>query len=275
MRGNAVRIHYRDWGGSGTTLLFAHATGFLGAQWLPLVHRIRGAGFQGRILTYDFRGHGLSSKPDSGYEWDSFVEDTRSLLQALDLNDVVGVGHSAGATTLARTAAKEPGRFRRLVLVDPILFGQAGVVERDGDNTMAARTRTRRLVWASREEIFESYRSRPPYDTWTEEALHAYVDHGTFDRPDGEVELLCPGRIEAQVYENAAAFDPYPLLAELALPTLVVRGELSQSFVGVLVERAMAALPAGRLVTIAGASHYVPMELPDEVTRLVLAELDA
>jgi pimeloyl-ACP methyl ester carboxylesterase len=268
-----MRIHVTDWGGDGSGLFFAHPTGFLGAVWRPVIEALRRRGFDGRVLTFDQRGHGLSSKPDRGYEWPNFVTDVGELVRALEIEGYVGVGHSAGATTLAGVAADDPGRFRRLVLIDPILFDGATIDARTArSNPLARRTRTRRLVWSSREELSESFRSRPPYDTWTEEALAAYVDAGTFERPDGEIELLCPGRIEAQIYENAAGMDGFACLRALKVPALLVRGERSDSFDAARAERALSLLDRGRCLTIPDTTHYVPMEKPEVVADVILAE---
>jgi len=278
VRCNGVNLHVTDWGGRGRELLFAHPTGFLGAIWRPVIARLRRAGMSSRILCYDQRGHGLSSKPDQGYQWVNFFDDLEALMDALSLSNVLGVGHSAGATTLACTAAANPSRFRRLVLVDPILipYDDELITTMRGDsNSMAVRTRTRRLVWASRSELLDSYSGRAPYDTWDEEALRVYTDSGTFERPDGEVELLCPGRIEAQVYENAAAVDPYPKLQRLKLPTLFVRGGRSDSFSESLARKAVTAVAGARLTTIAEATHYVPMEFPDRIAEIILDECGA
>ena len=276
VRVGTVTLAVQDWGGNGDTVLLAHPTGFLGAIWLPLIRRMRESGFTGRVISYDQRGHGLSSKPDTGYEWQRFVDDARELMCELAIERAVGVGHSAGATVLACAAALEPTRLRRLAMIDPILFERDSHAKfRSRDNPMAARTRTRRLVWASRDEILDSYRARQPYDTWTDEALRAYVEYGTFDRPDGEIELLCPGRIEAQVYENSASLDTFAHLRELAIPVLLVRGEQSSSFEEERARRALACLRQGRLVTVEGATHYVPMERVEEVAQLVLGELAA
>ena len=276
VRVNDVRLHVTDWGGEGPGLFFAHPTGFLGAVWRPVIDELRRRDFTSRILTFDQRGHGLSSKPDIGYEWSRFVDDVAELARELALESVVGVGHSAGATTLACVAARDPVRFRRLVLVDPILFDRR--VDEFNDtpgNSLSARTRTRRLVWSSRAELFESFRARPPYDTWTDAALANYVEAGTFERPDGEIELLCPGRIEAQVYQNAASIDAYACLRAVNVPVLLVRGERSDAFPMQRAERAMASLRDGRSITAPGASHYVPMEKPELIADLVLAEVAA
>jgi len=276
VRVGEIVLHVEDWRGESPPLVFAHATGLLGAIWRPIIARLRSAGFRGRILTFDQRGHGLSSKPDAGYEWPRLVADAAGLFRSLDLLSACAVGHSAGATVLAGVAAREHARIRRLVMIDPILFDATlAAALRSDDNPMAARTRTRRLVWPSRDEIFSSFRSREPYDTWTEEALRAYVEFGTFDRPDGEVELLCPGRIEAQIYRNSASMDVFADLLALGIPVTLVRGEHSTSFPRDRAERAVACLRHGHLITFEGAGHFVPMELPDRTVEVLLAELTA
>lgn len=273
---NGVRLSVTDWGGEGSAVLFAHPTGFLGAVWRPVIKQMRAGGFPGRVLTFDQRGHGLSSKPDQGYEWSNFVDDVCALIVTLDLQDFVGVGHSAGATTLACASVRDPGRARGLILIDPILIDTAMSEFRRGrDNTMAAKTRTRRLVWSSRAELYESFRQRSPYDTWTEEALRAYVDEGTFERPDGEYELYCPGRIEAQIYQNADSIDGFACLTALRIPAVIVRGQRTDSFDEARASRALSCLREGRLLTVPGATHYVPMEQPRLIAELVLAERTA
>ena len=273
---NGQRINVTDWGGQGRTLLFSHPTGFLGAVWKPVIDELRSAGFDGRVLSLDHRGHGLSSKPDEGYEWSHFVDDLEGVMAQLGLEGVTGVGHSGGATTLAGVAAGNAKRFDRLLLIDPILFDPvADAWYAEMDNPMAARTRTRRMVWPSREYLYEVFAGKSPYDTWTEAALRAYVEHGTFDRPDGEIELLCPGRLEARVYQSAAASNGFAYLEALALPVLVVKGEKTDSFSDEHAERAMDCLAHGRLLVVPGSTHFVPMEFPSVIAGLILEELDS
>jgi pimeloyl-ACP methyl ester carboxylesterase len=270
-----IRIHACFWGGDDSDcIVFLHPTGFLGAIWKPVIDRLRGLGFEGAIWTFDQRGHGLSSKPDTGYHWSSFEQDAASALDQLNIIGALAVGHSAGATTLAGVAAQYPDRIRRLVMIDPILFdaAMAKLVGAQGEHPMAARTRTRRLVWGSREELYASYRDRQPYAAWTEEALQAYVDFGTFDRPDGEIELLCPGRLEAQVYEGVGSVDGFERVARVEIPLLMVRGEKTDSFPKSSVDRAVAAMRNGRFVEMEGCGHFMPMEQPDRIAELIVAE---
>lgn len=280
IRVGELTFHVTDWGGasSGDCVFLAHPTGFLGAVWKPLIARLRVLGVTARIVTYDQRGHGLSSKPDDDYDWENFIGDTVGLMKKLGIRDALGVGHSAGATTLAGVAAAEPGLLRRLVMVDPVLFDPevAALIEQaGGQNPMAARTRTRRMVWPSRQDLFRAFRRREPYATWTDEALHAYVDEGTFERPDGEIELLCPARIEGQVYSTASRMDGFERLTRVKAPVLVLRGEHSTTLDEERARRAAACAPKGRLLTVSGTTHFIPMERPDEVARLVVAEWKA
>jgi len=274
---NGLWLNVSDWGGDGNVIFFAHPTGFLGLLWRPIIDRLRHAGVTARIFSYDQRGHGLSSKPDGRYDWGIFVDDAAALMRLLGIEHALGVGHSAGGTTLAGVASREPQRLRRLVMVDPVMYHPelARLIAETGDNPMAARTRTRRMVWPSRRELFNSYRKREPYSTWTDEALHVYVDEGTFDRPDGEIELLCPARIEAQVYAAAPSFDAYGCLRKVTAPLLLLRGEQSTTFDAERARQAVEVAPHARVVTVAGATHFIPMEKPDEVARLILAEFDA
>lgn len=272
---NGVHLHVSEWAGEPPAVVFAHPTGFLGAIWRPIIERLRSRGLRWRMIAFDWRGHGLSSKPDTGYEWDILVDDIQALAAELGVSAVVAVGHSAGATTLAGAAARDPGFACRLLLIDPILFHLRPHSKSDRRSRMAARTRTRRLVWGSRDEIYASFRVRPPYDTWTAEALRGYIEAGTFERPDGEVELLCPGRIEAQIYENADGVDSFGWLSRVAAPTLIVRGEHSDSFDRDRATEALRRLKDGRLVTVPETTHYVPMEMPDRIVDIVLAECEA
>src|SRR5439155_297725 len=110
---------------------------------------------------------------------------------------------------------------------EPVPISASRLKEPAWENPLAAAARRRRNVWPSREAMFASLRGRMPFETWEEEFVHLYVDHGVADRPDGQVELLCPGEIEAQVYANAPLTDGFGFLEHLAVPALVIRGEQS------------------------------------------------
>lgn len=65
-----------------------------------------------RVITYDRRGFGKSSRPWEGYDYDSFAADLHTLLETLDLTDVTLVGFSMGGGEVARYLSKYNGKGR-------------------------------------------------------------------------------------------------------------------------------------------------------------------
>jgi pimeloyl-ACP methyl ester carboxylesterase len=71
-----------------------------------------------RVITYDRRGFGPSSKPGVGYNYDTFAADLDVLLSELDLTDVSLVGHSMGTGEITRYIGKYgTKRLRKAVLI--------------------------------------------------------------------------------------------------------------------------------------------------------------
>jgi pimeloyl-ACP methyl ester carboxylesterase len=252
-------------------LVLAHATGFCGAVWLPLVPELRR---RFRVVTLDQRGHGDSDKPAGPYAWRHFVDDLAGVIDALGLREVDAIGHSKGGAAVAGVAATFPGRIGRAVLLDPVLVPRLAEGQSDPPSSfLADGARRRRMVWDSREQMIESFAARPPFDAWRRDFLDAYVAGGTFVRDDGRIQLKCPGEVEAQVYEGGARSSSLDFLPRVAIPTLLVSGGRSTTLPPERARRAVELLPDGRLEVLSGVGHFVPMEAPDEVLRLLSAFL--
>ncbi len=269
VQANGLRLHYWEWGDSGRPpAVLLHATGFLARLWEP-VAEVLSERFH--VYAYDSRGHGDSDKPPLGYEWTSFAGDLRGFLDALTLTHVLVVGHSGGGAAAAYVTATAPERIWRAVLIEPIIVPRRA--EESGDarrNELADGARQRRMAWSSTEELVRSYRRRPTFAGWREDMLRLYAEHGTRQRPDGQVELKCPGDIEAQVFENSASLDVWDVLPRVVCPTLVMRGERTDPYLTVIAEMTAARLSHGRLVSIEEAGHLAPMEHPEAVAQEIL-----
>jgi pimeloyl-ACP methyl ester carboxylesterase len=261
---NGVRLRYWEWPGVGRTILLVHATGFLGRTWDPVVGALAG---EYRVIAVDQRGHGDSDKPDIDYDWRYFVEDVAGVARSLGIEGCVAAGHSGGGASIAYAEIEHPGFFSGLVLIEPIAYPgpRRPVVPREGAPDLPSISRGRRLVWESRTEILESWRSRPPFDSWAPAALEAYVEHGFFDRPDGKVELKCPGEYEARMFEQSFSLNTFERLAELEAPNLVIFGEKTDTFPGTLRDTIAGRLRNSERRDVAGAGHFVVMEKPDRV----------
>lgn len=71
-----------------------------------------------RVVVYDQRGHGLSSKPSSGYGFERLCRDALAVIRVTGLGRPIVVGHSWGANVALELAVRHPGAVRALILVD-------------------------------------------------------------------------------------------------------------------------------------------------------------
>jgi non-heme chloroperoxidase len=95
----SIELYYEDQG-TGKPVVLIHGWPLSGSSWEKQVPALLDAGY--RVITYDRRGFGNSSKPASGYDYDTFAGDLHSLITDLDLRDATLVGFSMGGGEVAR-----------------------------------------------------------------------------------------------------------------------------------------------------------------------------
>lgn len=102
---NSANIHlYYEDHGSGQPVVLIHGWPLSGRSWEKQVPSLLEAGY--RVITYDRRGFGESSKPVFGYDYDTLTEDLHKIITSLDLHDAVLVGFSMGGGEVARYFGK-------------------------------------------------------------------------------------------------------------------------------------------------------------------------
>jgi pimeloyl-ACP methyl ester carboxylesterase len=113
-----VELYYEDHG-SGAPVVLIHGWPLNGDAWEKQIAALLAAGH--RVITYDRRGFGRSSKPGTGYNYDTFAADLDALLRALNLTDVSLVGHSMGTGEITRYIGKYgTKRLHKVVLIGTI-----------------------------------------------------------------------------------------------------------------------------------------------------------
>jgi non-heme chloroperoxidase len=111
----SIELYYEDHG-SGSPVVLIHGWPLNGDAWEKQTAALLAAGH--RVITYDRRGFGRSSKPATGYNYDTFAADLEALLSALDLTGVCLVGHSMGTGEITRYIGKfGTARLRKAVLI--------------------------------------------------------------------------------------------------------------------------------------------------------------
>jgi non-heme chloroperoxidase len=98
-----IELYYEDQG-TGRPVVLIHGYPLNGHSWERQIPGLLASGH--RVITYDRRGFGRSSKAGSGYDYDTFAADLNALLETLDLRDVVLVGFSMGTGELARYVSR-------------------------------------------------------------------------------------------------------------------------------------------------------------------------
>jgi pimeloyl-ACP methyl ester carboxylesterase len=98
-----IDIYYEDYG-SGKTVVLIHGWPLSSSSWEKQITPLLEAGY--RVITYDRRGFGHSSKPASGYNYDTLAEDLNKIMTKLNLRAAALVGFSMGGGEVARYLGK-------------------------------------------------------------------------------------------------------------------------------------------------------------------------
>ena len=146
-----IDIYYEDHG-AGQPVVLIHGYPLDGHSWERQSRELISAGY--RVITYDRRGFGQSSKVGTGYDYDTFAADLNTVLETLDLRDVILVGFSMGTGELARYVRnhghERVAKLAFLASLEPFL------VQRDDNPTgvpqsvfdgIADAARTDRYAW--------------------------------------------------------------------------------------------------------------------------------
>ena len=120
--GEDVRMAYMDvtpqGQANGHTVVLLHGNNFAGFYFGVVIDALRKEGF--RVIVPDQIGYGRSSKPIIPYYLADMARNTRSILQRLNIDKAMIVGHSMGGMLAARFASQYPDATERLVLFNPI-----------------------------------------------------------------------------------------------------------------------------------------------------------
>jgi lipase len=281
---NGISLTIFEWGreyrGQGDSILLAHATGFHARCWDQVVRHLG----ERHVIAVDQRGHGRSDKVFP-VRWQEFGRDLADLVRGLDLGPLVGVGHSMGGHATTEAAAAEGERFRRLVLIDPVIASPeeyaAGAALAEHFRDTPHPTVKRRNHWISPEEMFERFRDRGPFASWDRAVLRDYCQYGLLPAPSGEgLVLACPPEFEAAVYMGARGNGGvHSSAAAVEVPVLIVRAMEPPTEREVMDFRYSPTWPGlvrefkrGRDVYLPDRTHFLPMEDPALVATYILAD---
>jgi pimeloyl-ACP methyl ester carboxylesterase len=245
---DGVHLFYRDWPGShpqARPVLFVGGWSMPSGSWGYQMMALQQRGL--RCIAFDRRGHGRSSDPGGGYDFDTLAGDIAAVIEALDLRDVVLAGHSMGCNEIVRYLTRfGSARIDRIALLGPMTPGVALSPPNPGGVDPA---------------LLEQFRSRQllrDYPLWIEENIEPFVPGANATTNAWLAAMALDNSLQA-LHDCQAAVQGAGMADELraiGVPTLIIAGDRDVSAPLELTARRSAALiPDARLRIIEGAAH--------------------
>jgi non-heme chloroperoxidase len=237
------QLFYRD-AGTGKPVVFVHGWTLSSAIWRGQLDWLADRGL--RAVAYDRRGHGQSTKPESGYDYERLSSDLATLLDRLDLNDVTLVGHSMGSGEVVRYLARHgAARIARVLLVAPT----TPYALKTGDNPEGVD----KAVYDKLVAALQA--NRPAYLTAGMPGfLGPHPDGATVDWAMA-IALQTTLRAQVECLRALSETDFRLDLKAVTVPTRIVYGTADAPIIPVHARRTHAGIAGSRLETYEGAPH--------------------
>jgi pimeloyl-ACP methyl ester carboxylesterase len=269
-----IELYYEDHGNpEGQAVVLLHGYPLNGASWELQSRELIAAGY--RVITYDRRGFGGSSKVGAGYDYDTFAADLNTVLETLDLRDVILVGFSMGTGELARYVrqygTERVAKLAFLASLEPFLVQRddnpEGVPQEVFDGIIAA-ARADRYAWYT--EFYKNFYNLDENlgTRISDEVVRASWNTAVSSAPVAAYAVV-PAWIEDFRPDVAAVRDA-------GLPTLILHGTADNILpIDATARRFHEAVPAAEYVEIEGAPHGLLWTHAAEVNEALLAFVKA
>ena len=262
-----IELSYEDHG-SGPTVVLLHGWPVDSRSWEPQLHPLLAAGY--RVVTYDRRGFGRSSRPTSGYDFDTLAADLDAVLTRLDVREATLVGFSLGTGEQARYIGRHgTDRLKACVIIESLApsFAKSDAnpwgVDAAGVAGVQQAILHDRFAWLT--GVIGDFLNLDEYQgkRVSEDTVRALWNAGAEASP--EATWACPQGWLEDFGQDVTRID---------VPTLILHGTADRILpIDGQGRRLHAALPQARYVEIDGGPHVMCVTHAEEVNRELLAFL--
>lgn len=244
--------------GDGPTVTLIHPGLWDMRTWDREFRTFPGSGF--RVLRYDVRGYGRSTRVEAGTTY-SHVRDLDALLEAAEITQTALVGCSMGGAIALDFTLEHPERVWALVLV-------ASAV--DGFET----TEEENEWWAERDGSIEALIEAGSLEEAQERRLEIWAPLGTADPAGARIREIAFDNLHEIVMDESGEERPDPpaahRLAEIDVPTLILEAEHDPPDMRRVAEFLAREIMGSKRVVVEGADHVLNMRQPERFEDLVL-----
>jgi len=255
-KGDGIEIQLAEWAGEGTPILCVHGLTANSRCWDVVVKPLIG---RHRVLAVDLRGRGMSDKPASGYSEEHHLNDLKCVIDSLELDRVVLLGHSLGGYVSLGLAARLPEKIAGLILMDA-----GGDLSQEYWDGVAAAIKPSidrlEMAFPSKDDFYGLMKQVPFLQPWSDE-IEAYYEYDLIETTDGFRSRIQPENIREEVL-NKRETNVSQYYTELKCPVLILRatdGILQPDDILLprdVVDSMLAAISEARAVDVDNTNHY-------------------
>jgi len=257
-----IALNVRE-AGDGPLILFFHGITSNSAVFAPMMAQLSD---RFTTIAVDQRGHGLSDKPESGYDANDYAEDIAGLIRILDRGPAILVGHSLGSRNSVTAAAKYPDLVRSVVAIDFTPY-----IETEVFDALESRVNAGDQLFKDVEAV-EAYLSAR-YPNIPADAIKVRAESG-YRAVEGGLRPLASPAAMAQTAKGLRA-DLVPAYREVTKPVLIVRGEESKLVSAEALAKTSRLRPDLPVVVVPGADHYVNEVSPEITLKAITNFIEA
>jgi non-heme chloroperoxidase len=261
-----TRVFYKDWG-KGPTVVFSHGWPLTADAWDGQMLFLGQRGY--RVVAHDRRSHGRSDQTWDGNNMDTYADDLAAVIDALDLRDIVLVGHSTGGGEIAHYIGRYgTGRVAKVVLVGAVPPQMVASPNNPDGLPMSVFDDIRKQTFENRSQFFRDLTT----------PFYGFNQPGAPSNQDGLRDSFwlqgMMGGIKGQ-YDCIREFsevDYTPDLQRIDKPTLVVHGDADQIVpIGASALKSAQIVRDAKLKVYPGAPHGLAQTHMDRFNADLLA----